>query len=221
MANADNKEDTSQQSNNGLDGKALEAKLADVQEQLKTMNEEFAKSMTSLASRVAPQQKKQETTFSDNDVYDAKTLGQKVEQRSSQIAKEIIAQERQLNNTIYQLSQEYPEIVSDAAIRKAVLEANALLPEQMRDSALGYETAVLKAVSKAGLMPKSKRPVVDEDISSGGGRGSDRNSKKAGKGKVTEDMLAFAQLLGRDVSDPKVIKGLEDAAGRDNWSKYR
>ena len=39
------------------------------------------------------------------------------------------------------------------------------------------------------------------------------------KNKVDDSTLAFAQLLGKDVNDPKYIERLQKAASRTRWSK--
>jgi hypothetical protein len=80
--------------------------------------------------------------------------------------------------------------------------------------------AVLKAVTKAGLVPKSKRQVLDEDVSAGGSRGTGETNRKS-KSKVTDQMLRAAEALGRPVDDPDFVKRLEEAANRTAWNRYR
>jgi hypothetical protein len=222
MADADNKENlpNDQTKVQGVTKTELDAKLGEVQEQLKAMNSQFADSLQSLASAVKPPQK-QQPTFSDDDIYDPAKLETKVAAKAGEIAQQIVARERELNATIYNMAQDYPEIQSDPAIQKAVREAQATLPANMRDSALGIETAILKAVTKAGLVPKSRRPVVDDEPSVSGTRSAASGSSSGKKQKIDPRTLEFAQLLGRDITNADVLKGLEEASQRDGYNRYR
>ncbi len=198
----------------------LDAKLGEVNDQLKAMNAQFRESLQSIASSMTPATPPQQTRISDEDMWDAGKLEDKIVAKATEISRAEQAREREMNTTIYNLAQEYPEIQSDPTMQKAVREAQATLPQAMQNSAIGLETAVLKAVSKAGLLPKSKRSAIDEDASFGPSRStSEKRTEK--KSKVNQSMLDFAQLLGRDITDKNVLKGLEEAAARDTYSKYR
>ncbi len=225
MADAEQQDNTSQQNTQNSGGNKVEQELAKVQEQLQAMNRLYEAQSAAIANMAKPQTRQADPIIEDDDFYDAKKLNAKVTQTSKAIASEIVARERELNATIYNLAQEYPEIQTNAEIRSAVVAAHDSVPESLRGSAVGYEMAVLKAVSKAGIIAKSKRKEtsVDDDISSGGGSsGGSSSSGRAPKKKVvTDKMLALAELLGRDIKDKNVLKGLEEAANRDTYSKYR
>lgn len=227
MTNADNNEQAPKTDDSkGIESirGELDAKLAEVKSQLESMNKQFADSLQTLATAVKPE-KQATTTIDDSDLYSGEKLSEKVASVANRIASEALAKERQLNGKIYELSQEFPEIQSDAVLRKAIIEAHNSIPMSLRDTAEGYEMAVLKAVSKSGLVAKSKRKEVEVDPDSmpsrGQGRGGAERRAGGSKKKVSEATLAFAQLLGRDIDDPKVQKGLEEAANRNTWSRYR
>ena len=217
---ADQQDQPSQQNNQNSGGNKIELELAKVQEQLASMNRLYEAQSQAIANMAKPP-KAPEPEIADDDIYDPKALASKVLKKTDEVVSQALARERELNSTIYSLTQDYPEISSDAAMRKAVIEAHNQVPEALRGTAAGYEMAVLKATSKAGLVPKSMRKdiKVDEDISAGGG--SSRSERSKSKKAVTDKMIAFAQLLGRDTSDPKVLKGLEEAANRDTYGKFR
>lgn len=221
MTDADNQEQTSQQNTQNSDGTRVEAELAKVQAQLEAMNQLYAEQSKAIAS-LATKPQRQEVEISDDDVYDPKALSAKVLKKTDEVISQHLARERELNATIYNLTQEYPEISSNASMRKAVIDAHNAIPDSLKGTAAGYEMAVLKVTSKEGLVPKSKRKdvQVDADISAGGGS-SRSESRPKGKKAVTEKMIALAQLLGRDTNDPKVMKGLEEAANRDSYGRYR
>lgn len=195
----------------------LDSKLAEVTNQIKALNDVYAKNFEAIATQIAP--KKQEPAIGDDDIYDPGKLSEKVSSVASKIAGEALAKERQLNSKIYELSQEFPEIQSDKDLRKAVLEMHNQIPGYLKDSPEGYEMAVLKAVAKAGLVPKSKRLETDEDVSLSSRGGS--KVKPTSRKKVSDTTLMLAELMGRDINDEKVLKGLEEASNRDRWGKYR
>jgi hypothetical protein len=203
-----------QTTDNQVKGKdALAEQLAGITEMLRVQNEATEARFAALAAQ--NNQSKRKVEEEDDNLYDPKNLLRKSEEIFSQKLRD----EKAKDAMIWDLAQEYPEIKSDTKLRAAVLEAQKSLPENLRDTATGYESAVLKAVSKAGLIPKSKRQSQEEDVSMsprGGGE-----SRPKGKAKVTQNMLAIAQLMGRDVNDPETIKRLEAAAQRDTFNKFR
>lgn len=218
---ADNTQETSQQTNQSGGKSKVEQELASVQEQLAAMNQQFQDGFKTLATAIKPPAPKEEEIESD-DIYDPRKLTEKVLKRTDDVVSQALAKEREMNTTIYNLSKDYPEISSDTKLQKAIQDAHAAVPAGIRGTAAGYEMAVLKAVSNAGLVPKSKRSneSVEADISAGAGRGPS-GERRRGKAAVTEKMLILADALGIDTKDKNRLKGLEDAANRDTYSRYR
>lgn len=212
MADADTKEITPPTGES-----ALNAQLTEVQDQLRKMNDTIAAQQSAL---IAATQTKSRVQEDDDNIYDPVKAQKAVLKKADEIFETRYKEEKSKDMMIFNLSQEYPEIQKDTKLRQSILDAQKELPQAIRDTANGYEHAVLKAVSKAGLIPKSKRPVIDEDTSFSSNRGGG-SSRPRGKVKVSEATLAVSQLLGRDISDEKVLKGLEEAANRDTFTKYR
>lgn len=214
---ADNTNETSQKTDQEKDtskgNDVLATRLAEVQEQLRQMNASMEATQTAIA---AANKRQVQVEEKEDNLYDPKQLLAK----SEEVMNRRLREEKAKDNMIYSLAQEYPEIQTDTKLRNAILDAQKGLREDIRDTADGYEMAVLKAVSKAGLTPKSKRQTVDEDISTGP-RGGNPGTKRTGRVKVSEKTLAIAQLMGRDISDPEVLKRLEEASNRDRYDKYR
>lgn len=207
---ADNTLDTSQTTDTKDQSKGNDG-LAALQEQLKSMNEKLEATQQAILAAQKPQTQTQEREYNLYEPADALKA-------ATDAAAKLIKEENRKNHMIYSLSQEYPEIQSKPEVRQAVLEAQRTLPTSMQDTAEGYEMAVLKAVAKSGLLAKSKRQTVDDDVSFGSGSGSRREETKT-KVKVSKETLAFAELMGRDIKDPKVLASLEQAANR-NFGKY-
>jgi hypothetical protein len=222
MADAD-QQDTPQQTAEGSSNGALNKVDQQLSEIARMLAEQNSQMQETLKAAVAASQTKSAPVAKPDPVYEPEAYERYLEEKASKIAATHVARERELNTVVYQLSQDYPEISSDASLKKSITEIQRTLPESIRETAVGYETAILKAVNKAGILPKSKRQAqLDEDVSMGGNRStSSGSSRKAGKAKVSEETLQVAQLMGRDISDPKVLKGLEEAAQRNEWNKWR
>jgi len=222
MTTADNNEPKTPATGNSASPGAgdVDRQLAELRSQLANMNQNLADSLKKVVDVVKPQPApKKAIAIDDEDIYDAGKLGTKVTEVASRIANETLQNERKLNAKIYELAQEYPEIQSNDEVRRLVIEANNNIREDIRDTVEGYEMAVLRAVSKAGLVPKSKRQHIDEDASGGSRRTETRRTEP--KKKVSENTLLIAKLLGRDIEDPAVKAGLENASNRDSFGRYR
>lgn len=224
MADADQQDKTSPDSQNaGVTRSELDAKLGEVMAQLQAMNATNQEMYQAVASAAKPQPQAQQRVFQDEDLYDAQKIEQKVATTANQIANQVVLRERELNTTIYNMAQEYPEIQSDTKVQQAVKEAREALPTNFRDTAQGLEMAILKAASKIGLIPKSKRSNdgLDPDFSAPVGRGSGEQRRQGSSAKVSEETLAAAELMGVNVSDPETVKRLEGYSQRKNWGSYR
>lgn len=209
----------------------LKSELQQMQEQLAVMNQSYQEQMQGMVDAFTKSQAQIDNTddqYLSDEEKQIKALRQEIEELKTSAPKqtqEILKRERDLNNTVVRLAADYPEIQSDAKIRQAVLDQHAKLPSGMKETAEGYELAVQRAVAQAGLTPKSKRQANSQDadsFSSPGqksGRSAEGGSKR--KAKVSEKTLMVAKLLGRDINDKKVIEGLEEAASRDSYNRYR
>jgi len=208
---ADNTQETSQTSGNppqdkGLNLKELSAQLAELAENQKTTMEALG---TLARSQRQPEPRK------ERNFYEPTEMLEEVEER---VERKIQA-EAAKNLKIAELSKEYPELNSDAKMIQAVVKELEAVPAAIRNSPEGYEMAILKTVHKQGLTPKSKRRdnSIDEDISLGN---SGRRQPPPKRVKVSEETLAAAELMGLDVSDPKVVERLENHANR-NFDRYK
>lgn len=212
MANADDT-NTSQNAdpNKGkTDGNEGNKAFEKMQEQLQAMNSKMEETLAAIAAANRRPEPKQE----DVNLYDPQSMVQHVEK----IFDTRLREEKNKDMTIFNLAQDYPEIQTDPKIRQAVLDAQKTVPQHLQGTAEGYELAVLKATTRAGLIPKSQRKTVDDDVTYDGTRRSSAPKKRA---KVAEETLLAAQAMGIDTDDPKRMKGLEDATNRDTYTKYR
>ena len=109
------------------------------------------------------------------------------------------------------------EVVIIAAVRTPIGSFGGSL-KNLSATQLGA-IAIKGSVAKAGIIAKSKRQAVDEDISMGSRSANEQRPKS--KVKISQDTLAVAQLMGRDINDPEVLKRLEAAAQRSDYTRYR
>lgn len=209
----------------------FQSELSQLQEQLAQMNQQYQNDMQSVVEAVTKSQQSkpvEDDPYMTDEEKQIRALRQEIEELKTTAPKqtqEILKRERDLNQTVVRLANDYPEIQSDEKVRQSVLNQHAKLPANLKETAEGYELAVQRAVAQAGLTPKSKRQAGmqnPDDFSSPGsksGRSSEGASRK--KAKVSERTIMVAKLLGRDVNDEKVLKGLEEAANRDTYNRYR
>lgn len=194
-----------------------DTKLAEITAQLKAQNETFARGFQALMPKPAP-----EPQIDDGDVLDPRGLRDKILAEANRTVEQVLNEERRKNMTLANLSKEYPEINTDSKFQDSVVEAQKSLPASIRDTADGYELAVMKAVAKQGILPKSKRAEESDDsYTAPAAASSSQRPRPPSKGsKVDDRTLAVAQLLGRNIDDPNVRKGLEEASKR-NFVRWK
>lgn len=221
MVDADNNEQTPEmkKGGDGLDQLAsfkseLDQKLSEVQQQLLAINSQFSAAQ---AARNAPANEE----VTDEDIFEPKKLEAKMTAKATAIAERMIKEEQRKSAVIYELAKDYPEIQSDVQLQAAVREAQKTLPEGMRDTAEGYEMAVLKAVAKQGILPKSKRQQISSgDDFSMESRGVGNRARQQKKAKASSTTRAFAEFLrGRTLTEEE-SKRLDEAAARTRYNRY-
>lgn len=219
MADADTTSKAPESTDKGLaelQGK-VESELSSIKEQLQSMNQQYSQGLQEIKSAVAP--KAPTMTVEDDDIFDPKTLRKKIINEATGIADSMIRANREKDIMIYNLAQDYPELQSDRELQNEMLAAQKALPKDLQDTAIGYKMAALEAVTKKGLIAKSKRQVVDQDIASGGARSAAKPDKS--QAKVSDKTIAIAELLrGRTLTEDEK-KSLAATVKRDTYSRYR
>lgn len=212
---ADNKDESSQTNQDAsASGSKGNKEIAEIKAQLQELAENTRATMEAV-STVAQRTKPPEPVVEDENLYEPDALLRK----AASMAEGIVDAREQRNQRMTEMSREYPELNTDAKLIQAAAAELGKLPANFRVTADGYETAILKAVAKAGLIPKSKRAnvTVDEDVSMSNRGGSSGNRER--KQKVSDATLAAAELMGLDINNPETIKNLEKNSNR-NYNKY-
>jgi len=199
-------------------------KLASEQASINQKLEQIASMLNQKQQPAAPTESEDDLealAYKDPKMY-AKKVREAAAMEASRVVDYRMQQQNQSNAVLSQLGAEYPEL-SDAnsdLTKKAVEYYKALSKEdQMTPSA--YKVAVRDAAADLGLLPKNKRKAAGDDSFSfsGGDSSTPRNSQKR-DAEVDVRTLAFAEALGMNVKDKKVVDRIKQRAQRKNWGKY-
>jgi hypothetical protein len=196
-----------------------------IADQLKAQNEAFKEIMTKIA---APPQAPQQVKQVEIDPYNPESIKQFLAEQTRQISDqasrtvdETLKRERALNATVGRLAQEYPEINSDPAIMKEVINEHNRLSAGLKETAEGYELAIQRVVSAKNLVPKSRRQASQTDDFSASGSGN-RGGRQRGseKKEVSDTTKTVSALLGRDTDSDEYKKNMEQVQSRKSFHRY-
>lgn len=130
-----------------------------------------------------------------------------------------------LTRSAQQLEAEYPEFADRTSEHyKRVAAYYQQLPKELQGTPQGLENAAYKAAAEYGLVPKSKRQTgsAGDDFSvSSGGSARPKAPRGSKDGEMQPDQLAFAQLLGAPLDNPKFKEVFKKASNRKEWNKYK
>lgn len=190
----------------------LDAMLAAVQERMQP------------ASQQASQQKPlRELLFEDGDAAE-----RYIEERAAKIADQVVERKVQVSQASQQAVGEvignFPEFgEANSAAATLAIQKVGKLPKHLQGTPEGTKMAMMEAAAELGLVPAKARKAAannDDFVVGGSAKGGSRKPADPLK-DIPEATLQMAQLLGRDISDPKVLEGLRAASKRGDWSKYR
>lgn len=137
-------------------------------------------------------------------------------------AQQAIQQKHQ--RVITDLYKDYPELrdYNDPLTLKAV-EFYDRLPDEEKAHPMSYKLAVKEAAEELNVRPVTKRDKKDTEdnftLSDTGEKISKRTGSRVSR-EVKEQTLKFAQLMGLDTDDPKVVDNLKKRAQRTNWGRW-
>jgi CO dehydrogenase/acetyl-CoA synthase beta subunit len=238
--------DDNQQGDAGLDIKNVKGEfsrkydhLAQVTDQLAKTNQELVEKLKALEASRAPASSVDEDAEIATLMFDNPKLAiKRIEERASRAAEERIGnklnQRDAVNSQIQQAAASahaiYPELgdSNSEAFKLAMQKYNAMSAEE-KTTPTAVKAALLEAAAEIGLTPASKRKAKEaagdefalSGKASGSNSGNPRAKAKGGTEGISEKSLAFAQLVGMDINDPKVLEGLKKQSQRKNWSGYR
>ena len=200
-------------------------KFENITEQLARQNDEMRRALESLATKQAPAAPAEEV----DPIVDPVRYKERVKAET----KEEILSEIDHRNALSQattaevmkMQSLYPEFSQEnSEAARVALQKFQALPKHLKGTPEGARLVLRDTADELGLTPVSRRKSGqdgdDYSVSSSGGGGSSR-SRREREPKVDDKTLAFAELIGLNVNDPAVRKGIEERAKRDSWTKYR
>ncbi len=207
-----------------------------VKEQIKSMAEQSNQANQQLFQEVqgikatqqaaaAPQQQAyaEEESFLDLDpkAYE-KRINAEVDRRVDEKIHRATTNQAQISSTIAQIVADYPEANQAGSDMQAkIVEVNNALGPDLKDTPAGYELAASKAAKQLGLIPKSLRQnTTTEDFSMSASNSGSGKRTRSKSDELEGKTLAFAELVGLNVKDPKQIERLKERASRTNYKRY-
>ena len=192
--------------------------------QINQLKAEFNRKISNVVPAApAPKTKRFEEEFYEDADRAVAGLKQETKRETVDEIVQVLDRRDQLRETQNKLFGEFPELqdASSPLYKKAdeIYRSFGISEGQLDPRAL--RAAVNEAALDLGVAPKSKRQKESSsDDFTGLGGGSAPKGGKQSKSKVTDGMLVWAQQMGLNTSDPKVIERLEQRAQRKNWMKY-
>lgn len=235
MSNENNTEVKTGANGSGTEDNQMQKKFDDFSSSFtKKLDALFAK-LDSVPARQVVQTPANEPDLESLMITDPKAAAALIkEQAKKEILGEVGKQTRaqqEFNNSFSSLSQDYPEILS--ASSQLYVRAKELLGQYSKgeNDAEALERAVFKAANELGVVPMKARKsssTSDDDSFSGSGSGTEgnrgnRRDRKQKDDELSPETLAFAQMLGKNVSDPKYLEKLKEISKKrtGNWNKYK
>jgi hypothetical protein len=200
-----------------------------VEEQNRKMNDMV---QAIIANQTAKAQESKAAASSDDELAElAVTNPAEFARRVKESAKQEIRAEQtqqykkqtQEQRILGEMVSDYPELNDRSSeLYQEAVKVYEKLSDEEKTSPLSMKTAIRDAAAELGLVPAKKRQTsTTDDFSVSGSSSQKRQDGRGGKGKLSDNSLTFAKLLGRPVDDPKYIESLQNAAKRTNWNKYR
>ncbi len=190
-------------------------------------NQELNARLEAILGQIKPSSSQPEKPLKELMYEDPDAAIQVIEQRvESRVAKKVDLNQA-TQSAILNMSAQFPEFKEDgSAAQKLVIDKFNNLRQDLKGTPEGAQLAMSQAAMELGLIPASRRQKAnasdDFSVSSGKGGGSSSGNAptKKQKSTVAPETIAFAQLMGMNPEDPKLLERLESHAKRD-YRRYR
>ena len=207
--------------------KALNDKITQLDSRVSASAQKAAKP----ANKEEPEEESLETLLFVDPAKAVKKITSSIEEKVLGAVNNQSSAQQQFNAKFAELQSLYPEL----ADQKSELYSHAkelMIQSGTKDWDTGaLERSVLRAAADKGIMAMSHRKRVDNDeddtvyLGSGSSSGeTNRERRRNSKAdKLPAASLAFAEEVGLNVKDPKVVERLTKIHNdrRGNWNKYR
>jgi hypothetical protein len=209
----------------------------------KMLEEQNKRSEAMLQAMIQMQQQKaaaQQDIASSEDEYDVgvdpiddpKKFAAKVAAKAAEKATRQVNEQNAANHRVQQEQQaallslvsDYPELNDVASdLYKQALQLTNAMPDSYRNSSIGLKAAVREAAANLGVLPVSKRTKTGDtdDFSVDSPKTERKQRRNESEPEIDPNALAFAELLGQPVNDPKYLERLKQASKRKDWKRYK
>ena len=204
------------------------SKLAEENAALNQKLEQLAAMLTKNQAGSAPSGSEDDNNLEELIYKDPKAYAKAVRVQAERAANDAVNSRLQTQNetqtVLSQLAADYPELNdANSDLTKKAVEIYNALPANQRSNPLAYKIAVRDAAADMGVLVKSKRSKNNDDfVMSSGNSGSkpSSSSKDSAAGKLDSTQLAFAELVGLNIKDEKVVKRLQERSKRKSWNRW-
>lgn len=200
----------------------MSRKLSNLEENNKAL-------MAKLESLVkpAPTQKTEKEPELDDLLYTnpkeyARLVKEEAKKAATTVLTEASTSQRKQADTVGKLVHQYPELqFSDQPLYQRAVEIYNSMDPDDKTHPIAYEAAVKEAASELGVKPRSKRSAEElESFSFGAGRGSSETRERKERTTVDPRTLLFAEAVGLNVKDTKVVERLKGKHGRKTYNNW-
>lgn len=200
----------------------MNRKLENQNAQLLAILESVQKSSQVVQAPVAPQKAMKDLMFDDPEAYTQHIIAQAASIADQKINEKVRVSSAS-QSVVNEISGKYAEFSNpNSEAAQEALAEYAKLPQYLQNTPEGTRLALMNVVANRGLSPTAKRQAskTDDFALGGGAPPAARRSQASPKSEIDPQTLAFAELIGIDVNDPKRLEGLKKSAGRKNWNRY-
>jgi hypothetical protein len=164
----------------------------------------------------------EELSYRDPKGY-ARAVSLRAEARAAAMIDQKLGAQQQVNSTMSALINDYPELGDQSSeLSKRAVSIYQSLPAHIKADPIAYKAAVRDAAAELGLQVKTKRSSnqSSDNFSTSSSQGSKPSQRNASP-KVDPGVVAIAERLGLNTSDPKVIERLAQRSQRNDWTRFR
>ena len=147
-----------------------------------------------------------------------------VDELRSEIKQDIrqeLGQERKQTSILSSLYSDYPELTDlqnpltqrAIAIHKGYDKADQANPTSLR-------LAALEAAQELDILPVRKRKSNQDEWTGHSGTNTNTSAPRQKRGEIPAETLGFAEAMGMNTKDPKVVEKLKERSKRQNWTRY-
>lgn len=207
------------------DNSKLSQQLGELATMVSTIAQSRQQQSAPATSSQSSDEELENLAYRDPKAYAARVRAE-AKAEAARLVDERLSQQSNSNAILSQLGSEYPELnEANSELTLRAVDIYKKMSPQDRQSPLAYKAAVRDAAADLGILPKNKRKATSSsetpDISSGSsGSGSTGSGSSQKSKKLDANTLAFAQLLGLNTKDPKVVESITKRAQRTSWKKY-